>query len=74
MVFLKDFSEKVNFEKKQQQQMTKSMQNYPDLLAHLSRRLIGELLVYRGIRRPSSTISNDFFSEVAGPILLIFHI
>ena len=32
-------------------------------LAHLSRRLIGELLVYRGIRRPSvrpsSTFSND---------------
>ena len=53
-------------------------------LAHLSRRLIGELLVYRGIRRPSvrpssvrrpsSTFSNDFFSEAAGPILLIFHI
>ena len=48
-------------------------------LAHLSQRLIGELLVYRGIRRPSvrrpsSTFSNDFFSEAAGPILLIFHI
>ena len=54
-------------------------------LAHLSRRLIGELLVYRGIRRPSvrrpssvvrpsSTFSNDFFSEAAVPILLIFHI
>ena len=54
-------------------------------LAHVSRRLIGELLVYRGIRRPSgvrrpsvvrrpsSTFSNDFFSEAAGPILLIFH-
>ena len=25
----------------------------PGFLAHLSRRLIGELLVYRGIRRPS---------------------
>ena len=49
------------------------------LLAHLSRMLIVELLVYRGIRRPSvrrpsSTFSNDFFSEAAGPILLIFHI
>ena len=44
------------------------------LLAHLSRRLIGELLVYRGFPRPSSTFSNDFFSEVAGLILLIFHI
>ena len=44
-------------------------------LAHLSRRLIGELLVYRGIRRPSVVnISNDFFSEAAGSILLIFHI
>ena len=48
-------------------------------LAHLSRRLMGELLVYRGIgrpsvRRPSSTFSNDFFSEAGGLILLIFHI
>ena len=47
-------------------------------LAHLSRRLIGELLVYRGIRRPSvrpsSTFSNDFSSEVVRPILFIFHI
>ena len=51
----------------------------PQFLAHLSRRLIGELLVYRGIRRPSvvrrlSTFSNDISSEAAGPILLIFHI
>ena len=49
------------------------------LLVHLSRRLIGELLVYRGIRRqsvrrPSSAFSKDFFSEAAGPILLMFHI
>ena len=54
------------------------------LLAHLSRRLIGELLVYRGIRRPSvrpsvvrrpsSTFSNDFSSEAVRPILFIFHI
>ena len=65
--------------------ITKSQSEYPVnlksslFLAHLSRRLIGELLVYRGIRRPSvrrpsSTFSNDFFSEAAGPILLIFHI
>ena len=27
---------------------------YHFLLAHLSRRLIGELIVYRGVRRPSS--------------------
>ena len=36
-------------------------------------------LLYRGIRPlsvhgPSSTFSNDFFSEAAGLILLIFHI
>ena len=51
-------------------------------LAHLSRRLIGELLVYRGIRRPSvrrpsvrlSTFSNDISSEAVRPILFIFHI
>ena len=30
------------------------------LLAHLSRRLIGELLVYRGIRRPSSVRRQHF--------------
>ena len=36
---------------------------YQILLAHLSRRLIGELLVYRGIRRPSvrpSSVVNIF--------------
>ena len=49
--------------------------NFTVFLAHLSRSLIGELLVYRGIRRPSViNISNDFFSEAAGQILLIFHI
>ena len=58
---------------------------YPDclpFLAHLSRRLIGELIVYpcSGVRpssvvRPSSsTISKIFFSETAGPIVLILHI
>ena len=52
------------------------------LLAHLSRRLIGELIVYEGIRRPSvrpsvrrlSTFSNDISSEAVRPILFIFHI
>ena len=47
------------------------------LLAHLSRRLIGELLVYKGIRRPSvrpSTFSNEISSETVRPILSIFHI
>ena len=44
-------------------------------LAHLSRRLIGELIVYPcfGVR-PSSTISKILFSETAGPIVLILHI
>ena len=47
-------------------------------LAHLSRRLIGELIVYEGIRRPSvrrlSTFLNDISSEAVRPILFIFHI
>ena len=45
------------------------------LLAHLSRRLIGELIVYpcSGVRPSSSTISK-IFSETAGPIVLILHI
>ena len=42
-------------------------------LAHLSRRLIGELIVYEGIRRPSlvrlSTFSNYIASEAMRPIL-----
>ena len=52
------------------------------LLAHLSRRLIGELIVYpcsgvrpSCVRRPSSsTIPKIFFPETAGPIVLILHI
>ena len=53
------------------------------LLAHMSRRLIGELIVYEGIRRPCvrpssvvslSTFSNDISSEAVRPILFIFHI
>ena len=47
-------------------------------LAHLSRRLVGELIVNTGIRRPSvvrpSTFSNDISSEAVRPILSIFHI
>ena len=52
-------------------------------LSHLSRRLIGELIVYKGICRPSivrpssvrpSTFSNDISSEAEKPILFIFHI
>ena len=48
------------------------------LLAHLSRRLTGELIVYTGIRRPSvvrpSTFSNDISSEAVRRILSILHI
>ena len=51
-------------------------------LAHLSQRLIGELIGYpwsgvrpsSGIRRPSSTISNLFFSETARPIKAKFYV
>ena len=48
------------------------------LLAHLSRRLIGELIVYpwSGVR-PSvvrSQCSNIFFSETAGPIKAKFYV
>ena len=51
-------------------------------LAHLSQRLIGELIVYScsGVRpsvvrrRTSSTISNIFFSETAGPIKAKFYL
>ena len=46
-------------------------------LAHLNRRLLGELIVYTGIgrlslRRPS-TFSNDISSETVWPILSILH-
>ena len=48
-------------------------------LAHLSRRLIGELIVYpwSGVRRPSvvrSQCSNIFFSETAWPIKAKFYV
>ena len=45
-------------------------------LAHLSQRLMGELIVYQSLRRPSvrpSTFSNIVFSETTGPIKLKFH-
>ena len=62
-----------------------SIHTFQRFLAHLSRRLIGELIVNpcSGVRpssvrpsvvRPSSTISKIFFSETAGPIVLILHI
>ena len=55
------------------------------LLAHLSQRLIGELIGYSWsgvrpsssvgvVRRPSLTISNVFFSETAGPIKAKFYV
>ena len=50
-------------------------------LAHLSRRLIGELIVYpwSGVRRTSSVVrrpqcSNIFFSETAWPIKAKFYV
>ena len=53
----------------------------PAFLAHLSRRLIGELIVYpwSGVRRPSvvrrpSTFSNVFFSKTARPIKAKFYV
>ena len=53
-------------------------------LAHLSRRLMGELIVYQSLQRPSivrrlssvvgpSTISNIFSSETTGPIKFKLH-
>ena len=57
-----------------------SYRRYGLFLAHLSRRLIGELIVYpwSGIRRPSSVVrsqcSNIFFSETAGPIKAKFYV
>ena len=53
------------------------------LLAHLSRRLTGELIGYRWIRRPSVrpssivrpfTVSNVFSSETAEPIKAKFYV
>ena len=48
-----------------------------EFLAHLSRRLVGELIVYQSRGRPSvvrpSTISNIFSSETTGRIELKFH-
>ena len=54
---------------------------FSKLLAHLSQRLIGELIVYpwSGVRRPSSVgvcsqCSNIFFSETAWPIKAKFYV
>ena len=56
--------------------------SYLQLLAHLSRRLTGELITYPWIRRPSasvvrrpsSTFSNIFSSETAWPIKAKFYV
>ena len=54
--------------------------NFRILLAHLSRRLTGELIGYPWIRRPSSssvlpfTFSNIFSSETAWPIKAKFYV
>ena len=45
-------------------------------LAHLSRRLMGELIVYQSLRRPSVVRPSKFSnisSETTGPIKLKFH-
>ena len=53
---------------------------FASVLAHLSRRLIGELIVYTGIRRPSVRPSSvhqhfqTFSSETVRPILSTLHI
>ena len=41
-------------------------------LAHLSRRLVGELIAYSwsGVRPASSTVSNMNFSAISGPIIM----
>ena len=45
---------------------------YPKVwfLAHLSQRLMGELIVYQSFWRPSANISNIFSSETTKPIKL----
>ena len=54
---------------------TSRNQYAPNLLAHLTRRLIGERIVYQwsGVRRPS-TFSNIFFSKTAWPIKAKFYV
>ena len=65
--------------------MQLSRRHIDTLLAHLSRRLIGELIVYQwsGVRRTSSVppssvrcpqCSNIFFSETAWPIKAKFYV
>ena len=46
------------------------------LLAHLSQRLFGELIVYQwsGVRHHPSTFSNIFFSKTAWPIKAKFYV
>ena len=61
--------------------MTSELVIFRAFLAHLSRRLLGELIVYQSLRRlsvvcpsvPLSTISNIFSSETTGPIKFKFH-
>ena len=60
--------------------LTKLLQQCFLFLAHLSRRLTGELIGYPWIRRPSvvvvrpSTFSNIFSSETAWPIKAKFYV
>ena len=58
-------------------ELTLEKPNYTEFcpfLAHLSRRLVGELIVYpwSGVR-PSSTISNMNISATSGPITMKFY-
>ena len=45
--------------------------SFHDFSAHLSQRLMLEIIVYQSLR--TSTISNIFSSETTGPIELKFH-
>ena len=58
-----------------------SLSPYVVFLAHLSRRLIGELIVYQSSRRPwvcgcvgASTFSNINISETIRPIAIKFYL
>ena len=68
----------VNWQQPFQREIAATTGSSHSVLAPLSRRGIGELIVYPGIRRLSvrrlSTFSNDISSDVEKPFLFIFHI
>ena len=54
----------------------KSSDSFCHFLSHLSRRLMGELIVYQSFWRPSvvrPSIFSNISSETTGPIKIIFH-